>query len=65
MEHEKYRDETGKRSALVPLNLARGLVSLLADRACEFCTPGHRAGKGFQLLREDPSSGAEAEAPQA
>lgn len=51
-EYEKNESEEGKSNALIPLNLARGLVSLLVDRACECCTPGHRAGRGYQFLRD-------------
>lgn len=32
------------------LNMAEGLVTLLRTNTSELCTPGHRRGRGFQLL---------------
>ncbi len=48
----KQNDPAGNKRSIgndAMLSLAKDLVALLADSS-ELCTPGHRMGRGYQLL---------------
>jgi len=48
----KHDDPEGNKRSIgndAILSLAKDLVALLADSS-EYCTPGHRMGRGYQLL---------------